>query len=268
MTKRFLRASIDALQGMSEEAKAYVRVQFAKRDEPRYVAQTNRSWALIEAATSTLNSIWLAASRAPAITKHFLTFHFLDDTIQSVSAIGHLSKDGLYNPARREMRFLLESTCKHLYVDLTRMGTTFNDKLSFLDSSVPRSSMSFVSQIDILGFDLALNKEFTDDVKSTYARLCRYVHRSTHQIRESMRLSEKGQAFHFGTAPQFESINREITRLYDLVIAMHLTALGPSLTGDLFVHALDEMGSWPFHRTKYVARISGQYDYKLERTRR
>ena len=107
-----------------------------------------------------------------------------------------------------------------------------------------------------------------DEIRSTYAELCRYVHRSPAQIRETLRAFEDGVFLGFETADQLDAFVKLLARVYDLLLVMHFNALGMSLTGDVFVHILDEDEKWPFHKTKFVKLLSTYFDYKSERQNR
>ena len=230
-----------------------------------FLSQTRHLQRLTEGLALGLHSIWLMTARCRSIFDEFLTFRFFDDTIQSIVAIWSLAKEGQLTPAKREMRYLLESCAKHVYVDIKKMGKPMTDKLSFLEAEVPSSSISFVDEFHLYGFSDADNKEFMDNIRSTYSSLCRYVHRSPEQIEESLRLLQKGVSPGFETAHELEPFSRELAQLYDLVLVMHFNALGLTLTGDVFTSCLDDISKWPYHKTKFVKRLSLHFDYKHER---
>ncbi len=232
-----------------------------------FVSQSKRLERLTLGLIFALKAIWLM-SRRTSIYDEFLTFRFFDDTIQSVIAIWSLGKEGQISPAKREMRYLLESSTKHAYVDLTLMGRPIEDKLKFLQDEVPSSSVSFVDKFKLYQYSDSENKLFMDSVRSTYGSLCRYVHRSHEQIEEALRLLERGVLHGFETADEVEGFCRQLAQLYDLVLVMHFNALGMGLTGDVFTTVLDDLKTWPFHKTKFVKLLSSYFDYKHERQAR
>lgn len=235
------------------------------RAKEPFVSQSKRLLRLTEGLAFGLHSIWLISRRCPSIYDEFLTFRFFDDTIQSVVAIWSLAKEGQLTPAKREMRYLLESCAKHVYVDLKKMSKQFTEKLIFLDTHVPKSSVSFVDDFRLHQFSDAENKEFMDCIRSMYSSLCKYVHRSPEQIEETLRLLQRGVSPGFETEQDLESFCRELAQLYDSVLVMHFNALGMGLAGDVFTHALDSLEKWPYHRTKFVKLLSSYFDYKHER---
>ena len=238
------------------------------RAKEPFVSQTKRLLRLTDGLAFGLHSIWLMSRRCPSIYDEFLTFRFFDDTIQSVVAIWSMAKEGQLTPAKREMRYLLESCAKHVYVDLNRMSKPLTEKLSFLETEVPSSSVSFVDDFRLYQFSDAENKEFMDGIRSMYSSLCKYVHRTPEQIEEALRLLQRGVSPGFETAQNVESFCRELAQLYDLVLVMHFNALGMGLAGDVFTHAIDSAKSWPYHKTKFVKVLSSYFDYKHERQAR
>ncbi len=257
----------DPSLALKEERARKIQAHDDLRNTPEFKAQQVRCVRLMEGAALGLHSTWLMASRCQSLIDDFLTFRFVDDTLQSIISIWALANEGLHNPARREMRYLLEAASKHLYVDLKLMhaNARLSEKIAFLESTVSSSSVAFVSDMTLYGFDVAQNKEFIDEISSTYSRLCQYVHRSPEQVSKSIALLSRGISPGFDTAQEFEALNQEITQLYDLVLVMHFNALGLGLAGDLFVSLFDGMQAWPYHRTKHVARVSRLFDYKFER---
>lgn len=235
------------------------------RAKEPFLSQSKRLMRLTDGLAFGLHSIWLMSRRCPQIYDEFLTFRFFDDTIQSVVAIWSLSKEGQLTSAKREMRYLLESCAKHVYVDLKQMSKPLIDKLIFLQTEVPSSSVSFVLDFRLYQFSDTENKEFMDGLRSMYSSLCKYVHRSPEQIEEALRLLQRGVSPGFETVQDLEFFCRELTQLYDLVLVMHFNALGMDLAGDVFTHALDSSIKWPYHKTKFVKVLSSYFDYKHER---
>lgn len=238
------------------------------RAKEPFVSQSKRLLRLTDGLAYGLHSIWLMSRRCPSIYNEFLTFRLFDDTIQSVVAIWSLAKEGQLTPAKREMRYLLESCAKHVYVDLKQMSKPLTEKLAFLKTQVPSSSVSFVDDFRLYQFSDAENKDFMDGIQSMYSSLCKYIHRSPEQIEEALRMLQRGVSPGFETAQDVESFCRKLAQLYDLVLVMHFNALGMGLAGDVFTQALDSSEKWPYHKTKFVKVLSSYFDYKHERQAR
>jgi hypothetical protein len=235
-----------------------------RASEP-FVAQTKRLQRLTEGFALGVHSIWLMSTRQPSIYDEFLTFRFIDDALQSVVAVWALAREGQLTVAKREMRYLLESVSKHVYVDLKLMGKPLSAKIAFLSESVPSSSVSFIEDFRLYSFGDIENKEFMDEIKNLYSALCRYVHRSPEQVEESLRLLARGVASGFEMPKQLESFVRELQRLYDVLLVLFFNALGLGLAGDVYVQVLDEYSAWPYHKTRFAKLLSKHFNYKAER---
>lgn len=254
-----------------EELVAAREAQIARHNELRtqepFASHTKRLNRLTMGFCFGLRALWLMSTRSQKIFDEFLTFRLLDDQLQSSIAIWSLAREGQLTPAKREMRYMLESCAKHVYVDLKEMGQPFASKLAYLESEVPRSSVTFVDEFRLYQFSDALNKEFMDSISGTYSELCKYVHRSPEQIQETLQLLRRGVFPAFETADELEPFVRRLAAFYDLILVMHFNALGMPLAGDVFVHVLDDDQTWPFHKTKFVKLLSAYFDYKAERGR-
>src|SRR5260221_9721882 len=107
------------------------------RASDAFVAQTKRLWRLTEGMAGGLHAIWLMSTRNQRVFDEFLALRFVDDTLQSLVAIWSLAKEGQLTAAKREMRYMLESCLKHVYVDLMEMGKPISEKLSYIEEHLP-----------------------------------------------------------------------------------------------------------------------------------
>jgi hypothetical protein len=252
------------------QAKAAKIDEHRKRMESdQYLEQATRLSRLLKGAVEALHACWLMSTRSRFLSDETLTFRFIDDAIFSAVGIGSSISNGAHNPARREMRYLLESACKHYHVDSSRQASNkpLIEKLNDLRENVPRSSIDFVEEQEYFALDDYKTKELRSDIKDMYSQTCRYVHRSREQIDEYLAVVNRGSSPGFETVGEFRAMNREFARLCDVVVYLSLSVLGPSgLAGDLFVHMLDGDANWPYHKTKYCKALSEHYSYKAERS--
>ncbi|TCO82004.1 hypothetical protein EV699_10699 [Plasticicumulans lactativorans] len=236
----------------------------ALRSSEPFVAQTKRLQRLTEGVTFGIHAMWMMSTRSSTYDE-FLSFRFIDDTLQSVVAVWSLAREGQLTVAKRELRYLLESVSKHVYADLKLMGKPLAEKITFLADHIPSSSVSFVEDFRLYSYSDPENKAFMGEIKSQYSSLCRYVHRSPEQVQESLRLLTQGISPGFETPKQLESFVRELERVYDVLLVLLFNALGPGLAGDVFVHMLDDHRTWPYHKTRFTKLFSREFDYKAER---
>jgi len=240
-------------------------------ESDQYREQVTRLKRLLKGAVEALQACWLMSTRNSALSDETLMFRFIDDTIFSLVGISSSISNGAHNPARREMRYLLESVCKHHYVDTSPRvaGKSLTEKLNDLKSNVPRSSIDFVAGQKFFALDEVKEKELQSELIDMYARSCKYVHRSKEQIDEYLAAVDRGTSPGFESVSEFKVMNREFARLCDVVVFLSLAVLGPSgLAGDVFVQVFDHDNAWPYHKTKYCKALSEHYNYKAERGRK
>ena len=215
---------------------------------------------------SALRYCSLMSSRSRELNQNHVSLRYLDDLMQSAIAITSLLADGIHNPARRELRYVLESSVKTLYVDQRLPDASFDERASFLDEKVGYSVGAVHELHLILGEKI--RPDFNSSVRRLYRELCRYVHPSKHQMDERVTLEGKGTSLGFETPKQLRRLNGEIFDVYDIVLVLVFHGLGLGLAGDVFVNALDDNKKWKFHKGRYIKELSAFFDYKAERKSR
>lgn len=230
-----------------------------------YLAQQRRLVSIQQGFSAALAAVWLMATRSTKLVENSLSFAFTHDAFQTMAAVTFLASEGMYAPAKRELRYFLESATKHAFVDLTEGTKDLAERISFLESKVPSSSLDFIKKQRFFGLSPEDETDFKASVINQYKRLSVYVHRSPTQLRQEMRRMGKGVPEPKLIAAELERFNRECFSVYDLAVFLQFQVLGPGLAGDVFVHAFDSVQHWPFHRGKFSRKLSQYYDYKHER---
>lgn len=207
--------------------------------------------------------------RAEEYSENSLVIRSTDDLAQSVLAAQHLVQKGLINPVKRELRYIIESSIKYLYVDQqTKNGRSIaklTERLDFLDEKVPSSSIEIRKELNLHGFHPDDAKQFIDEINDIYRDCCAYVHVSRRQIEERLKLHEQGQSFGFESAKDLRTIGRLMFRVYDVALTLYFHGYDWAMTGDVFIEFLDNFPKWKFYKGKYVSIVSGYFDYKHER---
>lgn len=211
------------------------------------------------------------STRAGEYSENSIVVRSTEDLAQSVLAAWNLVQDGLINPVKRELRYVIESQVKYLFVDQqTETGkpvTTLDERLEYLQANVD-SSIDVRQQLRLRLFHSDDAKQFIDELYDAYRECCAYVHVSRRQIEERLQSAENGRSLGFETADELRQIGRLMFRVYDMALALYFHGYGESMTGDVFVAVLDDWPSWKFHKGKYVKIVSAYYDYKHERNMR
>lgn len=235
-----------------------------KRSEA-YKAQERRLLSLQEGYSASLATIWLMATRSKKLTENSLSFAFTHDAFQTMAAVTFLASEGMYAPAKRELRYLLESAAKHAVVDLNNWNSSLDERINYLESCIPKSSVDFIMNQSFFGLSPIDEANFKASITSQFKRLSAFVHRSSAQLRQEIKLAGKGPPEPKLISSELERFNRECFAVYDFAVFLQLQVLGPGLSGDVFVHAFDPINHWPFHKGKFCRLLSKFYDYKVER---
>jgi hypothetical protein len=188
--------------------------------------------------------------------------------LESAIALPVLARDGIFNVARRELRYALEASVKFVYVDQQVPGNSpLDDRIRLLGDAtqVPRSS---IAPIDDTTIRMLPDPEpMRQAVKQSFGALSGYVHPSKKASQERMKRAERGEFSGFEGPATLEAFTRMVSQTLDLVLVMIFEGIGPSFTGDLFVQMFDEQPEWKFPRTRFTSQVASSFDYNLERQR-
>jgi hypothetical protein len=210
-------------------------------------------------------------TRAGEESKNSLVIRSIADFVQSVVAASNLARLGLVNPVKRELRYVIESMVKYLYVDQKiRKGPTIpklGERLDFLQTNVD-SSIDVRHELELLALHADDAKQFVDELYDAFRECCAYVHVSRRQIEERLKLDDAGRSVGFQNADDLRKVGRLMFRVYDIALTLFFHGYHLSMTGDVFINGLDDMPDWKFHKGKYVACVSAYFDYKHERNMR
>lgn len=219
-----------------------------------------------------LRICWFYSSRGGSIYDNSVVIRSTDDLVQSTLAASALLRNGMHTPIKRELRYIIESSVKNLYVDQQMEARkplpSLVERLDFLHDHVDRSSIDVREHLQLAAFDGPTRKQFIDELNDVYRDCCAYVHPSRRQIEERLDLADQGRSSGFETAEELRGIARLMFRIYDMALTLYFHAFGLSMTGDVFINAFDDRPDWKFHKGKYVKLVSAHFDYKAERKSR
>lgn len=255
----------DQIASAAGELKALIEAHEGTWSTKGYEAAEAHLDRLVQDFAIGLRSSWLAFSRYPQSDNSILQ-RSMDDLLESVVALRVSSREGTFNAARRELRYLLESTVKYVYVDQQLVGdASVEERIRFLgnNSKVPRSSISPVNDLTLRMIDD--KGEFRQAVCQSFDALSGFVHPSRRASEERLARAARGEFSGLEGPKVLEAFTRLASQTLDLVLALVFEGIGPGFAGDLFVSFLDESPRWKFHKTKFVSQVSEFFDYKAER---
>jgi hypothetical protein len=198
-----------------------------------------------------------------AAQDEYLLFRFAPHLVESALAVLILAREGLQNAARRELRFLLESSIKLSSRDADAGSKGLNERLAGLDDRSQRLE-DYVALL-VYFDEFERPEEMNADILSVYSELSHYVHATVPQFRQSMNRSQRGEPAGMESVATLNRFNNLAFQVYDIALARLLHGVGLGIAGDIFTSTLDDGPQWRFHRGKFVSRLSRCFDYKHER---
>lgn len=258
----------DPVARAAEALEARIVEHESVRADPDFQAATTYTSSLVQDFVWAVQAASLYFTRYPENGK-WLIQASIDDLIESAIAIFALGRHGIFNVGRRELRYMIESVVKAVYVDESVDGSVpLPERIAVAgdNSRVPRSS---VEVLDGLPLRMLPNRDlFTSAVKSSFGKLSGYVHISKPQLDERVRRVERGEFIGFESATTLRAFNELARQVFDLILVLVFEGVGPSFTGDLFVHLFDPRPEWKYHKGRFVSEVSTYFDYKSERQSR
>lgn len=218
--------------------------------------------------TNTLRLCKITASRwADFHEKYLLPQHF-DDLAEAALTAQLAIDNGALNPARRELRYMLEVVVNIAYVDEEMSEVSLSERRNFYKSKqVKKINVDQVSKLPLRL--LGEHKElFSQHVKNTWVRSSNYVHLTKRQMDQKLELREKGIVLGMETVEMLQEVVSEVHEVCSIVSILAFETIGPSFTGDMFVDNLDSIDHWTLHASGYIALVDSHFDYKHERKER
>ena len=191
-----------------------------------------------------------------------ILFSSVDFLIESITGITSLQKEGIHNPIKRELRYLLEASITFSYVEQHFQSESLNNKISLFDKHV---SINVVDGVNFRWLNEQENLSFKSEIKDLYKKLCQYTHPSNVQIEEYQKRLSRGNQIGYESIKDIQALNKIIFRVYDILCICALDCVGLGQAGDLFIYVFDEDNKWKFHKGKYTKLMSKYFDYKHER---
>lgn len=223
-----------------------------------------------------INMIELMATRWHAFFDERISLRIKPHLVQSMIAANHMIREGLHDPARREMRFLVEASVKALWLD--QGSPAIAGKTDGAQKRPPRNVAEKVAALDGLGrerfdqlvdslrfgmLDTAAGAAYRQSAKSLYGMLSTTTHVSSRDVSRDLANFEKGKHFAFETVADVNAVARLLRQVLDLALASHFEAFDHGLVGDIFEPAFAP--GWSFLKMPLVGAIDRHFDYKAER---
>lgn len=207
----------------------------------------------------------LNCSRSSELKNSLFILSVIDDMFQSVVAIACLTKQGIRNTCRRELRYLLELAIKACVVSQKYSTKSVDEQITEYINTIKSTNVSMIKEIDFFFFDTVLKESFVSEVLRMYGNLSTYVHSTPKQMYERISLAQKGRYIGFEGTNELKELNYELTITLSFVLSLFFHSIPSWCVGDYIVERDGHTVISYFSKSKYFAAIDSKFDYKHER---
>ncbi|HZY36684.1 MAG TPA: hypothetical protein VFE53_08560 [Mucilaginibacter sp.] len=190
-----------------------------------------------------------------------------DDMVDTVSVIEMLIKKGFRNQCRRECRFALELAIKAAYINQQNPKSDFSAQIKGFQKLLKDPGITIVNQLNYSLFagDQQLIDAFNTELKRMYGNLCNFIHVTPFQLKEKLEFAKTRTVTEELSLDEFKILNEEIGKVLSYIIVLLFNSIPEYIVGDFLEPApLD----FYFLKSKFIAKIDEQFDYKHEREAR
>lgn len=235
------------------------------RRSPDYQAELFFLRKTVQDLVHSIRLCGIVASRWGEFHKNYLLPRYVDDIVEAAITAQLAIENGALNPARRELRYMLEVAVNVAYVDEVMGKESLSDRTSYYrGKGVDKSNVDQV-------FDLPLRllgnqrQSFATSVRDAWVRGSNYVHLTKRRVDEKLHLREQGVTLGFETIEMLKQVVAEVHEACSIVMVLIFETIGPSFTGDILVGGLDDNDEWALHASGYIAVVDSFFDYRQER---
>jgi hypothetical protein len=172
---------------------------------------------------------------------------------------------GVLNVVYRELRFIEECALKLYFVQQEAPDTSINDKLEKFNAIFESPSITFKRKLRLHLLPSELREPFLSDLGRLYGATSKYVHLSTTQINQLIESVDAGRTVGYESVEDIEKLNNTVATGFAGALVLLLHSVPEHVAGDLLVQPDGSTHDWYFTKSKYIAAIDEQYDYKAER---
>lgn len=234
-------------------------------ETPEYRAELQRHYDISNSLIRCLAFCNMNCSRSDEMPKKLFFLSIIDDIFQSSYAITILSREGVRNTCRRELRYLIEAAIKSCFISQKYSDKTVQEQLDEYKKELKSTDISIVDDIDFYMLSDENKVLFKQEIKRMYGYTSKYVHSTPEQMQERFLLNEKGRTIGKEGLNELRELNNELEKVYSFVLVLLFHSVPKWCTGDYLVEKDGSTIDWYFVKSKYLADIDEQFDYKHER---
>ncbi len=205
------------------------------------------------------------SERDPEFAANHLLSYLAQDFIESAIAITSLASQGLLRPAKRELRFVIESSVKICYIQQKSYSRLIADKVSEFDRTLSSPSISIKRDLEIDMMPQELRDAFSEEIGRLYGETSGYVHLTPRQIIERIAAVDAGRTVGYESPQEIADLDRLVSRGYAASLALLLHSVPSYVAGDWLVDSDGSSMNSYFLGSRFLAGIDSFFDYKHER---
>jgi hypothetical protein len=200
-------------------------------------------------------------------TTHLLSY-LAQDYIESAISIIVLTMEGVHNVAKRELRFLIESSIKICFIQQKSYETVIDEKLRRFEKELSSQSISIKQNLLLSLLPEGLRDAFCEEVGRVYGLTCNYVHLTPKQIKERIAAVDAGRTAARVNADDIKALNELLSRGLACSLVLLFHSVPSWIAGDWLVDGDGSSNEWYFGRSRFFAGMDSEFDYKAERSER
>lgn len=213
----------------------------------------------------TLGYMVMQGSRDPAFRDNDVLSYLAQDFLQSALAVIILPREGVLNAAKRELRFLLEASVKLAYVQQEGSGKTVLEKLARFDAELSSAKITIKKTLSLELLPEAMREPFRVEVGRLFKLTSDYVHLSPLQIQESIGAAQAGVTAGLERPSDVEALTAIVERVLAASLVLLFNSMPYWVAGDWLVEHDGSSPTWHFARSRFMAAMDSEFDYKHER---
>ncbi|TKT71409.1 hypothetical protein YH63_008275 [Afipia massiliensis] len=212
-----------------------------------------------------LNFIIQDTRRDPAYFDNHLLSYLAQDFLQSAISIVTLSMEGLISVAKRELRFIIETSIKLCFVQQKDYASTIQAKLERFDKELSSQRISIKQNLEFSMLPDDLKEPFGEEVGRVYGLTSNYVHLTPLQIQERIAAVNAGRTAGKESGADVEALNALLSRGLAISLTLLFHSVPHYIAGDWMVEDDGSTVAWYFAGSRFLAGIDSYFDYKVER---
>ena len=232
------------------------------------VTAIQKTQAVVHEYLTTIAFIIHNTSRDPNFSDNHLLSYLGQDFIQSAISIVFLAREGALSVAKRELRFIIETSIKMCYIQQKSYGSSVQDKLKVFEKELSSPSISVKRDLSLGMLPNDLQPAFDEEIGRLYGKTSTYVHLTPHQLLERIASVNSGRTMGYENAVEVDDLNDLLLRGLSGSLVLIYHSVPEYVAGDWFVDSDGSSFSSYFTASRFIAGIDSYFDYKHERKER